>query len=103
MLFEEEINKLNPGRKIRVDLICPYIKAKCLQSDCNAFAEHFKTKIVTLEDKISYQDADIPWEVNLEKQGWKLQCGSTSEIGPDNQDSLYFKRQDEIYYGRCLI
>ena len=102
-LFEEEINELNPGRKIKVDKICPYIKDKCIKSLCNAYAEHFETRIITLEDKIMYQNADISWETNLDKEGWKFNCGSTSEIGPDNQDSLYFKRQDEISYGRCLI
>lgn len=103
MLFEEEIKKLNPGREIVVNKICPYIKAKCLQNDCNAFTEDFDIKIVTLEDKISYEDANIPWEANLKKQGWTFKLGNTSEIGPDNQDSLYFKRRDGIYYGRCLI
>lgn len=103
MMFREEIKELNAGRKIIVDKFCPYIKARCLGDSCNAYAEHFETRIITLEDKIMYENADIPWEDNLDKQGWKLKCGSTSEIGPDNQDSLYIKRQDEIFYGRCLI
>ena len=104
-LFRDEIKKLNPGRQIVIEKICPYLKSKCITSNCNAFAEDFDIKIVTLEDKISYEDedADIPWEANLDKQGWKLKCSSTSEIGPDNQDSLYIKRRDEHYYGRCLI
>ena len=104
-LFRDEIKKLNPGRQIVIEKICPYLKSKCITSNCNAFAEDFDIKIVTLEDKISYEDedADIPWEANLDKQGWKLKCSSTSEIGPDNQDSLYIKRRDEHYYGICLI
>ena len=102
-LFRDEIKKLNPGRQIVIEKICPYLRSKCIASSCNAFAEDFDIKIVTLEDKISYEDADIPWEANLKKQGWKFKLESTSGIGPDNQDSLYFKRRDEHYYGRCLI
>lgn len=102
-LFEEEIKKLNPGREIVVNKICPYIKAKCLQYKCNAYAEHFKTKVITLEDKIMYQSAGIVWEDSLKKQGWEFKCGTNSMVGPYNMDSLYFKRQDEIFYGRCLI
>lgn len=102
-LFRDEIKKLNPGRQIVIEKICPYLKSKCITDNCNAFAEDFDIKIITLEDKISYQDADIQWEANLKKQGWKFKLESTSGIGPDNQDSLYFKRRDEHYYGRCLI
>ena len=102
-LFRDEIKELNAGRKIIVNKICPYIKDKCIKSLCNAYSQYFETKIITLEDKIMYQNADIPWEDNLDKQGWKLKCSSTSEIGADNQDSLYIKRQDKIFYGRCLI
>ena len=96
-LFRDEIKKLNPGRQIVIEKICPYLRSKCIASSCNAFAEYFDIKIVTLED------ADIPWEANLKKQGWKFKLESTSGIGPDNQDSLYFKRRDEHYYGICLI
>lgn len=102
-MFEKEINKLNPGRQIVIEKICPHLKSKCIKSLCNAFEEDFDIKIVTLEDKIRYEDIEVDWEANLEKQGWKFNCGSTSEIGPDNQDSLYFKRRDQVYYGRCLI
>lgn len=102
-MFKEEIQELNPGRQIVIGKICPYLRCKCITGNCNAFVEDFDIKIITLEDKISYEDAGIPWEDNLKKQGWKFKYSSTSEIGPDNQDSLYFKRRDETYYGRCLI
>ena len=102
-MFKEEIQELNPGRLIDTRKICPYLYNYCLKNECNAFVEDFDIKIITLEDKISSEDAGIPWEANLEKQGWKFKCSSTSEIGPENQDSLYFKRRDETYYGRCLI
>lgn len=102
-LFRDEIKILNPGRQIVIEKICPYLRSKCITGNCNAFAEDFDIKIVTLEDKISYEDVDIPWEANLKKQGWKFKLESTSVNGPDNQDSLYFKRREETYYGRCLI
>lgn len=105
-LFEKEIQELNPGRKIVVDKICPHIKAKCLRDECNAYAEHFVTKVIkviTLGDESMYLNADIAWEDSLKKQGWEFKCSATSTIGPHNLDSLYFKRQDEIFYGRCLI
>jgi hypothetical protein len=102
-MFKEEIQELNPGRKIVLYKICPYIKDICMKGRCNAYAEHFETNIVTLEDKIAHQDIEFDWELDLKERGWKFNCGSKSNIGPDNQDSLYFKKQDEIKYGRCLI
>ena len=102
-MFEKEIKELNPGRQIVIEKICPFIKDKCMQGLCNAFAEDFEVKIVTLEDKIKYENLEVDWKANLKSQGWKFRCESTSGIGADNQDSLYFKRREETYYGRCLI
>ena len=102
-MFEKEIKELNPGRQIVINKVCPYLKSKCIGDSCNAFAEDFDINIVTLEDKIKYEDIEVDWEANLKRQGWKFRAGSASELGPDNQDSLYFKRREETYYGRCLI
>ena len=59
-MFKEEIQELNPGRQIVIGKICPYLRCKCITGNCNAFVEDFDIKIITLEDKISYEDAGIP-------------------------------------------
>ena len=102
-MFKEEIQELNPGRLIDTNKMCPYIKAKCVMGKCNAYVEHFETNIVTLEDKIAYEDIGFDRKSDLKERGWTFNSGSNSTIGPYNQDSLYIKKQDVIKYGRCLI
>ena len=102
-MFKEEIKELNPGRKIELHKICPYLKEVCIKDKCNAYVEHTETTIVTLEDKIAHENKEFDWESNLARRGWLFNCGSKSNIGPDNQNSLYIKTQDKLYYGRCLI
>ena len=102
-MFKEEIQEVNSGRLIDTNKICPYIKDKCLKNLCNAYAKHYETKIVTLQDKISYEDADIPWEYNLISNGWIFESSSKSCCGPDNQDSFYIKKSEILNLGRCLI
>ena len=102
-MFEEEIKKLNPGRKIEVNKICPHLKDICIQYKCNAYSEHFETNIVKLEDKIRFENSDIDWEYELIKDGWIFKSGSTSCCGPENQDSLYVKKSEISNLGRCLI
>lgn len=80
-----------------------YIKDKCIKNLCNAYAEHFKTKIITLQDKIDFQNSDIDWEYNLISDGWTFKSGSKSCCGPDNQDSLYIKKSEVSNLGRCLM
>jgi hypothetical protein len=102
-MFKEEIQELNLGRLIDTSKVCAYLYNNCLKQQCNAYAEHFETKIITLEDKISFQNSDINWEHELIKDGWVFKSVSKSCCGPDNQDSLYIKKSEILNLGCCLI
>lgn len=102
-MFEEEIRELNPGRLIHTNKICPHLYDYCLKESCNAYVNHYEIKIVTLEDKIRFENSDIDWEYELIKDGWDFKSGSTSDCGPANQDSLYVKKSEISNSGRCLL
>lgn len=102
--FKEQIDRINPGRLIDTNKMCPYIKDKCVKDKCNAFVAHHEINIVSLEEKISDENKGIDWEKNLEIDNWKKHAISKSAIGPDDQDTLYVRvRNSEIGQGRCVI
>lgn len=115
--FKKQIKRINPGRKIEVNKVCPYMVSGqmnlnyiegfnpvCIRDKCNAFAPHHDINIVSLEEKIEADKKGIDWEKPLEINGWKKYAISKSAIGPDDQDSLYIRpRNPQDGIGRCLI
>ena len=110
--FKKQIKRINPGRKIEVNKVCPYMVSGqthsvyidyvdsfgpiCIRDKCNAFAPHHDINIVSLEEKIEADKREI--------NGWKKYAISKSAIGPDDQDSLYIRpRNPQDGIGRCLI
>lgn len=107
--FKKQIKRINPGRKIEVDKVCPYMISMgfgpiCIRDKCNAFAPHYDINIVSLEEKIEADKKGIDWEKPLEINDWKKYAISKSATGPDDQDSLYIRpRNPQDGIGRCLI
>ena len=103
-MFEEEIKRINPVRLIDTRKICPQIYDYCIKDKCNAFSLHYDIKIVTLEEKIAYQNKNYDWGKEISINNWVSYSESRSATGPDDQDTLFIKKRDiETGAGRCLI
>ena len=118
--FKKQIKRINPGRKIEVNKVCPYMVSGqthsvyvdyvdslgpiCIRDKCNAFAPHYDINIVSSEEKMEAEEKGIDWEKPLEINDWKKYAISKSATGPDDQDSLYIRpRNPQDGIGRCLI
>ena len=82
--------------------ICPHTYDYCIKDKCNAFSLHYRTKIVTLQEKIVYQNYDYDWEKELSINNWVRYYGCISAIRPDDQDTLFINDRDfDTNVGRC--
>ena len=108
------IKKINPGRKIEVDKICPLINDRCIGLHCNAFVQHSNINVVNQDEIDKYIDAgNISWEKDLIDNDWKLHTIITTPkiTTPDEHTHIYTKSIQFNNYledfaskiGRCLM
>ena len=109
--LDKIISKINPGRKIDIEKLCPLFCQSCYMEKCNAYQPNFDINYVsTIEVEKYLKDGHDNWQENLEKDGWKLShiIEESVFIGL-NEKSYLFKKQTtnskllgEVRIGRCL-
>ena len=107
--LDEVISRINPGRKVDMNKVCPYIKDKCLGSECNAFSPEFGINVVNQEEVDRYIEQGFDdWQQQLEKDDWVLNTIIEHPmLHTLDQKTYVFTRKN--YYsggeklGRCII
>ena len=101
--FKKQIKRVNPGRKIEVDKICPHIGTACIKDKCNAYSLHHEINIVSYEEKMQQEAKGIDWEKSIDINDWKKHAeNKLTNISDDACDTLYI-RKSYGSAGRCLI
>ncbi len=107
--LDEAITRINPGRKIDMEKICPYFKDKCIGVNCNAFTPEFDINVVEQQEVYDYiEQGNIDWQQQLEKEDWKLHTIIEHPMLHTLDEKTYIftrltYRTIDGKFGRCLI
>lgn len=109
--LDKIISKINPGRKIDLEKLCPLLNQSCCLERCNAYQPNFDLNYVSAAEVEKYlEDGHDDWQEKLEKEGWKLSHVIKESVFAGLDEKAYlFKKQSTnnelpggIKIGRCL-
>lgn len=105
--IKKALERINPGRKIDLEKICPLIGKECIMYKCNAYTPNKDINYVSQDEVYKYlDDGHTDWKETIEKDGWRLdQMIQTPRLNTLDETDYIFTKDTSIGYsntiGRC--